>query len=31
MTHKYYLLTFNENYDDEHDVPGLECFDEKKI
>lgn len=26
MEEKYYLLTFNEDYADEHDVPGLACF-----
>jgi hypothetical protein len=27
---KYYLLTFNEDYGDEHDVPALECFTEEE-
>jgi hypothetical protein len=26
---KYYLLTFNDDYADEHNVPALECFNEK--
>jgi len=28
---KYYLLTFNEDYADEHDVPALACFNEKQF
>jgi len=27
---KYYLLTFNEDYGDEHDVPALSCMTEKE-
>lgn len=27
---KYYLLTFNEDYADEHNVPGVACFTEKE-
>ena len=27
---KYYLLTFNENWADEHDVPALACFNEEQ-
>lgn len=26
---KYYLLTFSEDYSDEHNVPALDCFTEK--
>lgn len=26
---KYYLMTFNEDWADEHDVPALECMDEE--
>jgi hypothetical protein len=30
MTNKYYLLTFNEDYADEHNVPALACMSEEK-
>ena len=28
---KYYLLTFNENWADEHNVPALQCFTEEEF
>ena len=28
---KYYLLTFNQDWADEHDVPALACFNEKQF
>lgn len=31
MSDKYYLLTFEEDWADEHDVPALACFTEEEF